>query len=70
MAPLPRTGTRWINILQEVAKDVRIASKEEVSEDEAGVPLVLWDSQKRFLKEVAEGLDNGIHIFVCLKSRQ
>jgi hypothetical protein len=54
----------------EFIRDIRISSKEEISEDGRGIPLVLWESQKRFLTEVGSGLDSGIHKFNCLKSRQ
>ena len=65
------TGKRWLDVLEDLVKNVRIPSKEDLSDDgDAGVPLILWDSQERFLKEVAAGLDAGIHIFICLKSRQ
>jgi hypothetical protein len=58
---------KWLRLFEMFVSDIRIASKEFVS----GVgPLKLWDSQRRFLKEVGEGLDSGIHEFYCLKSRQ
>lgn len=66
----PKIGSRWISVLQEVVKDVRIASKEVNALDDRGVPLILWDSQKRVLKEIATGLDLGIHTFIISKSRQ
>jgi hypothetical protein len=50
--------------------DLRISSKEETSRDGRGTSLVLWESQHRFLKEVAAGLDQGQKIFKVLKSRQ
>lgn len=62
--------SRWLPLFQEFVGDLRITSKEQVSEDARGVPLVLWDSQKRFLQEVAHGLDRGVRTFYCLKSRQ
>lgn len=65
-----KDGTRWTSIIEQVAKDVRIKSKEIVSDDPRGAPLVLWDSQKRLLREIGEGLDLGIHNFVIAKSRQ
>lgn len=62
--------SRWLPIFEEFVKDIRITSKEVSSQDDRGIPLVLWDSQKRFLKEIAYGLDRGIREFYCLKSRQ
>jgi len=64
------TGKTWTSILTTVVKDIRIPSKEIISDDVRGTPLVLWDSQRRFLAEVAEGLDRGIHTFVVNKTRQ
>jgi len=63
-------ASRWLSLFREFVKDIRIVSKEVVSEDERGSPLVLWESQKRFLDEVGQGLDDGIRRFNCLKSRQ
>ena len=65
-----KASSRWIGVFEEFIKDIRISSKESVSEDERGSPLVLWESQRRFLKHVADGLDDDIRIFNCLKSRQ
>jgi hypothetical protein len=31
---------------------------------------VLYNAQYRFLHEICDGLDNGVHSFVCLKARQ
>lgn len=64
------TATRWLPLFHDFIKDLRISSKEVSSPDERGVPLDLWDSQERFLSEVATGLEQGIRIFHCLKSRQ
>ena len=57
-------------LFERVAKDVRIQSKEIITDDPRGAPLVLWESQKRFLCEVGGGLDQGIHKFYALKARQ
>ncbi|MDE2096585.1 MAG: hypothetical protein KGL39_05005 [Patescibacteria group bacterium] len=62
--------SRWLKTFESFAKDLRIKSKEIVSTDERGVPLEMWESQRRFLREVGSGLDAGIHTFNCLKSRQ
>ena len=61
---------KWLPLFEEFVGDLRINSKEETNPDGTGIPLVLWESQKRFLKEVAEGLDRGVKTFYCLKSRQ
>ena len=61
---------KWLRLFEMFVADLRIVSKETVSTDPRGSPLVLWESQRRFLKEVGSGLDSGIHEFYCLKSRQ
>ena len=58
---------KWLRLFQDFVADIRIVSKEVVSDDPRGTPLVLWESQRRFIKNVGEGLDDGIHIFNCLK---
>lgn len=63
-------ATRWLPLFKRFVADLRISSKEESSADGCGTPLVLWESQSRFLSEVAEGLDRGVRTFHCLKSRQ
>lgn len=63
-------ASRWLPIFEAFVRDLRIASKEVTSTDERGVKLELWESQKRFLKEIATGLDDDIRTFICLKSRQ
>jgi hypothetical protein len=60
----------WIRPFQDFVKDLRIKSKEGGPGDRSGTSLVLWESQKRFLRYLAEGLDDGIRIFFFLKSRQ
>lgn len=62
--------TKWIELFHEFIKPLRIFSKEILTADEGGVPLHLWDSQRRFLDELAQGLEMGVRFFVCLKSRQ
>ena len=63
-------STRWLRLFEQFIADIRIQSKEELSPDGRGAPLQLWESQRRYLREVGVGLDNGIHSFNCLKSRQ
>lgn len=63
----PPKSTRWLKLFETFAADLRIKSKEVAG---GAAPLQLWNSQKRFLQEVGAGLDTGIHVFNCLKSRQ
>lgn len=63
-------SSRWLKAFETFAKDLRIKSKEQLSSSEGGVPLKLWGGQKRFLEELGDGLDRGVHSFNCLKSRQ
>jgi hypothetical protein len=63
-------ASRWIKTFQLFTEGVRIKSKESTARDDAGVPLNLWESQRRYLTQLGEGLDDGIHKFVWLKSRQ
>jgi hypothetical protein len=65
---MPRP-TKWIELFHEFIQNLRIYSKEENS-DKSGSPLVLYDSQERFLDEMAKGLEEGVRSFCCLKSRQ
>lgn len=62
--------TRWLPLFLKFIKQLRIQSKEVPSEDNRGAPLVLWDSQKLFLEQLAEGLEDGVRTFYVLKSRQ
>ncbi len=68
MAPLK--STRWLRLFEAFADDLRIKSKEATSTDQRGAKLVMWASQKRALQEIGTGLDNGVHVFNILKSRQ
>lgn len=61
---------RWMKLFEEFIVDLRIASKEAVSVDDRGIRLELWESQRRFLDEIAAGLDAGVRVFFFLKSRQ
>jgi hypothetical protein len=63
-------ASKWLPVFSDFAKDLRIMSKEKTSRDERGVPLILWESQKRFMTQLAQGLDDGIRIFYWLKGRQ
>lgn len=67
---MPR-ASKWINTFERFIAPLRIDSKEvEGESDGRGAKLDLWGSQRRFLEEVAAGLDDGVRTFVCLKSRQ
>jgi hypothetical protein len=63
-------ASKWLPVFSDFAKDIRIMSKEKTSKDDRGVPLILWESQKRFMTQLASGLDDGIRIFYWLKGRQ
>lgn len=53
------------------ASELRIISKEgNPTNDPRGTPLILRDSQRRFMEEIGKGIDEGVHIFNCLKNRQ
>jgi len=67
---MAQKASKWIELFHEFIKPLRIFSKEMLSHDDQGVPLQLWDSQKRFLDELAAGLEDGVRSFICLKSRQ
>lgn len=55
----------WLDLFKSFLKEIRIDSKE------TGIgPLNPYNSQTIFLNEIAEGLDRGVHEFVCLKARQ
>jgi len=63
-------SAKWLKLFQDFIGDIRISSKESISQDERGAKLELWESQRRFIQEVGSGLDEDIHKFYCLKSRQ
>ena len=59
-------STAWLELLLEFIEKLSIDSKETGGR----AKLALYGSQKRFLSEVCEGLERGIHHFVNLKARQ
>ena len=67
MAPRAK---KWLKLLEDFVAELRIKSKESVSDDERGSKLEMWESQRRFLQVIGQGLDDGVHSFNCLKSRQ
>ena len=77
MATPPKKGAsarKWLPIVLKFLDQVRIRSKDRAptsaEEAERGVPLELYGSQRMFLNEVLDGLDQGIREFLNLKSRQ
>lgn len=67
---IEKKSERWLPVFTDFIKLLRIDSKEVAAVDDRGSKLELWESQRRFLKSVCEGLDQGKRIFYCLKSRQ
>jgi len=61
---------QWLPIFLKFIEHFRIISKEVTSEDERGVKLELWGSQRRALTQMCAGMDQGIRIFKFLKGRQ
>ena len=61
---------RWLPIFQSFIDELRIQSKEVASDDERGSKMKLWGSQRIYLENIAQGMDEGIRSFTCLKSRQ
>jgi hypothetical protein len=59
--------SKWLPLFKDFISNLQIDSKE------LGVcrlNQVLYGAQEEFLKQVCEGLEKGIHHFVCLKARQ
>lgn len=66
-----RTNSKWQQMLMNFISELRIVSREENAKlGEKGTKIQLWNSQKRALQEIAEGMDQGIRRFYILKSRQ
>ncbi len=66
----PTTHQRWLGLFMDYISHMTISSKELDSEHPVPLGDVLYGAQHRFLDEICEGLDRGIHHFVCLKARQ
>lgn len=72
------TDQSWLSLFESFIGYLRIPSKEGSFDDDAdlatltssGVPLKLWGSQRRYMTEIASGLESGIRTFYCLKNRQ
>jgi hypothetical protein len=62
---------KWLKAFEKFISNLRIDSKHEAAESsEQGIELDLWDSQRRVLDAIGMGMDEGVHYFVVLKSRQ
>lgn len=55
----------WLPIFLQFVEKVSVPTKEN-----GNVPIQLYTSQKILLREIAKGLEDGCHYFVCLKARQ
>ena len=70
MMHVSRHQKKWIEIFEKFIADGRIQSKEVAAEDERGAVFNLWGTQRYYLEQICDGLDNGIRDFRCLKGRQ
>jgi len=62
---------KWLQLFRRYLKEIRIQSKHTSEDiDGTGVPLTLWTSQSRVLEQICQGLEDDIHVFYILKSRQ
>ena len=60
----------WLPVFQSFIEELRVQSKEIPADDERGTKLKLWGSQRIALNSIAKGLDEDVHDFYFLKSRQ
>jgi hypothetical protein len=68
---MAKSATKWLPLFRKYVKALRIISKHAESDpDGEGIELKLWTSQTRVLEQICDGLENGIHVFYVLKSRQ
>jgi hypothetical protein len=68
---MEKKSRKWLRAFSHFLENLRIDSKHIAAESaEAGIKLDLWDSQQRVLDCLGNGLDDGIHVFYILKSRQ
>ena len=65
-----KSKPKWMELFCDFIGNMTISSKELDSSKPVPLLDVLYTAQYRFMEEVAEGLDRGIHDFKCLKSRQ
>ena len=62
---------KWRQLLTRFIDGLRIVSREETTKlGESGAKVELWESQRRILNEMTEGMEEGIRRFYVLKSRQ
>lgn len=64
------TRQQWRACFMDYIGHMTISSKELDSEHPQPLGDILYGAQYRFLDEICEGLDRGVHHFVCLKARQ
>lgn len=60
----------WLGLFLKFIDRLRIDSKEVPAEDERGSRLELWNSQRLFLEQLAEGMLRDQRMFYVLKGRQ
>lgn len=67
------TSRKWLPLFLKFIRHLRIDSKEIYSPELAGVggsKFTLYNSQRIFLEQLADGLENNVHTFHVLKARQ
>lgn len=65
-----KTQQRWLPVFLDYLNYLSIPSKELQSNRRVPLADILYEAQRRILKEICDGLDKGIHDFKCLKARQ
>ena len=61
----------WVAVFRKYLGALRIQSKHAESDpDGKGIALKMWSSQSRVMEGIIDGLQNNIHVFYILKSRQ
>lgn len=64
-------ATKWLPLFRKFVSELRIQSKHAAEDiDGTGIELKLWTSQTRVLEQICSGLEEGIHTYFILKSRQ
>lgn len=58
--------SEWLPLFLDFVNRIKIISKEMVEP----APMNMYGAQIRFVDEICEGLDRGVHHFTCLKARQ
>lgn len=68
---MAKKATRWLPLFRKYLSNLRIQSKHATDDiDGTGIELRLWTSQTMVLEQICDGLENDIHTFYILKSRQ